>query len=61
MRGERTRTGRTGRGASDDDAEIRHVELIWFLLIGLAAGWLAGQLLKRRGSGWVEDPTPGFP
>jgi uncharacterized membrane protein YeaQ/YmgE (transglycosylase-associated protein family) len=31
------------------------VDIVWFLLIGLAAGWLAGQLVKRRGSGWVED------
>jgi uncharacterized membrane protein YeaQ/YmgE (transglycosylase-associated protein family) len=31
------------------------VDLILFLLIGLAAGWLAGHLVKRRGSGWVED------
>ena len=31
------------------------MNLILFLLIGLAAGWLAGQLVKRRGSGWVED------
>jgi len=22
--------------------------LIWFLLIGLAAGWLAGQIMKKR-------------
>ena len=35
------------------------MELIWFLLIGLAAGWLAGQLVKRRGSGWVEDMIVG--
>jgi uncharacterized membrane protein YeaQ/YmgE (transglycosylase-associated protein family) len=31
------------------------VNIVLFLLIGLAAGWLAGQLVKRRGSGWVED------
>jgi uncharacterized membrane protein YeaQ/YmgE (transglycosylase-associated protein family) len=31
------------------------VDIVLFLLIGLAAGWLAGQLVKRRGSGWVED------
>ncbi len=31
------------------------MDIVWFLLIGLAAGWLAGQLVKRRGSGWVED------
>ena len=33
--------------------------IVWFLLIGLAAGWLAGQLVKRRGSGWVEDLVIG--
>ena len=31
------------------------MNIVLFLLIGLAAGWLAGQLVKRRGSGWVED------
>jgi uncharacterized membrane protein YeaQ/YmgE (transglycosylase-associated protein family) len=31
------------------------VNIIVFLLIGLAAGWLAGVLVKRRGSGWIED------
>jgi uncharacterized membrane protein YeaQ/YmgE (transglycosylase-associated protein family) len=35
------------------------VHIVLFLLIGLAAGWLAGQLLKRRGSGWVEDLIVG--
>lgn len=35
--------------------EDRPVNLLFFLLIGLAAGWLAGRLVKRRGSGWVED------
>lgn len=35
------------------------MDLILFLLIGLAAGWLAGQLVKRRGSGWVEDLIVG--
>jgi uncharacterized membrane protein YeaQ/YmgE (transglycosylase-associated protein family) len=27
------------------------VNFLWFLLIGLAAGWLAGQILKGRGYG----------
>jgi uncharacterized membrane protein YeaQ/YmgE (transglycosylase-associated protein family) len=35
------------------------MNLILFLLIGLAAGWLAGRLVKRRGSGWVEDLIVG--
>jgi uncharacterized membrane protein YeaQ/YmgE (transglycosylase-associated protein family) len=29
--------------------------LIWFLLIGLAAGWLAGQLMKGGGGTLVYD------
>jgi uncharacterized membrane protein YeaQ/YmgE (transglycosylase-associated protein family) len=35
------------------------MSIVWFLLIGLAAGWLAGHLVKRRGSGWVEDMIIG--
>jgi uncharacterized membrane protein YeaQ/YmgE (transglycosylase-associated protein family) len=35
--------------------EIRHVSIVWFLLIGLAAGWLAGKLVKGRGFGLVEN------
>lgn len=27
------------------------MNLIWFLLIGLAAGWLAGKIMKGRGFG----------
>jgi uncharacterized membrane protein YeaQ/YmgE (transglycosylase-associated protein family) len=38
-------------------ASLNH--LVLFLLIGLVAGWLAGQLVKRRGSGWVEDLIVG--
>jgi uncharacterized membrane protein YeaQ/YmgE (transglycosylase-associated protein family) len=29
--------------------------LIWFLLIGLAAGWLAGMVMKGGGYGLVGD------
>jgi uncharacterized membrane protein YeaQ/YmgE (transglycosylase-associated protein family) len=31
------------------------VNIVWFLLIGLAAGWLAGHLVKGRGFGLVEN------
>jgi uncharacterized membrane protein YeaQ/YmgE (transglycosylase-associated protein family) len=27
------------------------MEVVWFLLIGLCAGWLAGHLTQRRGFG----------
>jgi uncharacterized membrane protein YeaQ/YmgE (transglycosylase-associated protein family) len=35
------------------------MNLIWFLLIGLAAGWLAGQLTKGRGFGLGGDLVVG--
>ena len=35
------------------------MSLIWFLLIGLAAGWLAGQLTKGRGFGLAGDLVVG--
>lgn len=28
------------------------MDLLWFVLIGLCAGWLAGQLTKTGPSGW---------
>ena len=33
--------------------------LIWFLLIGLIAGWLAGQVMKGGGYGVVGDMIVG--
>lgn len=33
--------------------------LIWFLLIGLIAGWLAGQLMRGGGYGIVGDMIVG--
>jgi uncharacterized membrane protein YeaQ/YmgE (transglycosylase-associated protein family) len=32
---------------------------IWFLLIGLAAGWLAGQIMKGGGFGLLGDLIVG--
>jgi uncharacterized membrane protein YeaQ/YmgE (transglycosylase-associated protein family) len=31
------------------------MHLLWFLLIGLVAGWLAGQLMKGGGYGLIGD------
>ena len=33
--------------------------LIWFLLIGLIAGWLAGQVMKGGGFGIIGDMIVG--
>jgi uncharacterized membrane protein YeaQ/YmgE (transglycosylase-associated protein family) len=35
------------------------LRLIWFLLIGLAAGWLGGQLTKGRGFGLTGNLIVG--
>jgi uncharacterized membrane protein YeaQ/YmgE (transglycosylase-associated protein family) len=35
------------------------VSIVWFLLIGLVAGWLAGHLVKGRGFGWVANLVVG--
>jgi uncharacterized membrane protein YeaQ/YmgE (transglycosylase-associated protein family) len=35
------------------------MEIVWFLLIGLAAGWLAGQITKGGGRGLVGDLIVG--
>ena len=35
------------------------VDFVWFLLIGLAAGWMASQIMKGGGSGLVSDLLMG--
>ncbi len=35
------------------------MNLVYFLLIGLAAGWLAGQLVKGSGFGLIENLIVG--
>ncbi len=35
------------------------MEFLWFILIGLAAGWLAGQIMKGGGFGLIGDLVVG--
>ena len=35
------------------------MEFLWFILIGIAAGWLAGQIMKGGGYGLVGDLVVG--
>jgi len=35
------------------------MDLVWFLLIGVAAGWLANQVMKGGGAGLVTDLIMG--
>jgi len=36
------------------------VDLLWFLLIGILAGWLAGQVMKGGGYGLIGDLVLGI-
>jgi uncharacterized membrane protein YeaQ/YmgE (transglycosylase-associated protein family) len=36
------------------------MELIWFLIIGAIAGWLAGQFMKGSGFGLLGDIVVGI-
>lgn len=35
------------------------MEFVWFILIGIAAGWLAGQIMKGGGFGVLGDLIVG--
>jgi uncharacterized membrane protein YeaQ/YmgE (transglycosylase-associated protein family) len=35
------------------------MNFLWFLIVGLVAGWLAGKLVKGRGFGLVGDLVVG--
>jgi uncharacterized membrane protein YeaQ/YmgE (transglycosylase-associated protein family) len=35
------------------------MQFVWFILVGLVAGWLAGQLVKGGGFGVVGDIVVG--
>ena len=36
------------------------MSLLWFLIIGAAAGWIAGQLMKGRGFGLLGNIVVGI-
>ncbi len=36
------------------------MHLLWFILIGIAAGWLAGKIMKGKGLGLVGDLVVGI-
>ncbi len=36
------------------------MDILWFLLIGLIAGWIAGQIMKGGGYGIVGDIVVGI-
>jgi uncharacterized membrane protein YeaQ/YmgE (transglycosylase-associated protein family) len=51
--------GRGGNGAGFYLRGERIMEFVWFIVIGLVAGWLAGQLMKGGGFGVIGDIVVG--
>src|ERR1700734_2364395 len=47
------------RFASDKRGE-KNMNIVWFILVGLIAGWLAGQLMKGGGFGVIGDIVVGI-
>ena len=41
-------------------AESAGLEFLWFLLIGLCAGWLAGQIMRGGGFGLLGNIVVGI-
>ena len=35
------------------------MDILWFLIIGIAAGWIAGQIMKGSGYGVIGDLIVG--
>lgn len=35
------------------------MDIVWFILIGICAGWLAGQIVKGGGFGVIGDLVVG--
>ncbi len=40
--------------------EVRHTGFIWWIVIGLLAGWIAGHLTRGRGFGCIVDVILGL-
>jgi uncharacterized membrane protein YeaQ/YmgE (transglycosylase-associated protein family) len=36
------------------------MDLVWVVLLGIVAGWLAGLIAKGRGFGWLGDLIVGI-
>jgi uncharacterized membrane protein YeaQ/YmgE (transglycosylase-associated protein family) len=46
--------------AASDDQEAAIMGLLYFLIVGLIAGWLAGQVMKGGGYGILVDIVLGI-
>jgi uncharacterized membrane protein YeaQ/YmgE (transglycosylase-associated protein family) len=44
---------------TDNNKPSHAMNLLWFILIGIAAGWLAGQIMKGGGFGLAGDLVVG--
>src|SRR5262245_36398583 len=52
-------SAQAGEPPESEEVTMSLASLIWMLLIGLVAGWIAGQLTKGRGFGLVGNLVVG--
>jgi uncharacterized membrane protein YeaQ/YmgE (transglycosylase-associated protein family) len=60
-----TETGPNARGAeshvdSDNYSKEETVHIIWWIVVGLIAGWLTGKIMKGAGYGVIGDIVLGI-
>jgi len=48
------------RKAKDEESKGDIMHWVWFLIIGIVAGWLAGKLTRGQGFGVVGDLVVGI-
>lgn len=46
--------------ASPEDQKLKTMYFVWYLLLGLAAGWIANLIVKGNGSGLVINLIVGL-
>ena len=49
-----------GRGSTDTYFVVMHTGFLWWIFLGLVAGWLAGKIARGRGFGCIGDVLIGL-
>lgn len=39
---------------------IMYMNIVWFLIIGIVSGWIAGEITKGHGFGWIGNMIVGI-
>jgi uncharacterized membrane protein YeaQ/YmgE (transglycosylase-associated protein family) len=49
-----------GSGADDKIAEEKNMQILWWIIVGLVAGWATGKIMKGAGYGVLMDIVIGI-